>query len=161
LEKDIIREIYERLERKLLIMIALPLPVFTLIYLKVSDNNNFMVSGFWTNFLLALALFLLLLQYINHQKAVQQLRISAQSLEDKLLKYEKALMSKYWLLFLISWICSLGLFLSGNQIFSVIFALTLIAFSLGKAMPRRIINQLKLKGQDKDRIEGLSKRIEI
>jgi membrane protein insertase Oxa1/YidC/SpoIIIJ len=163
LEKDIIRQIYDRLERNLLLLMALPLPVFAVIYLKAGKDGfeQPTLAIFGANFLLAMALFLLGLQYFNFQKQISHIRQQDEPLELRMTRYEKAIMSRYWILFAITWISGLGLYLFGNQLFSVIFALALIAFSLGKAMPRRIIKQLGLKGEEKEKIEALSKRVAL
>jgi hypothetical protein len=163
LEKDIIRQIYDKLERNLLLLMALPLPVFAVIYLQAGKDGfeQPTLSIFGANFLLALALFLLGLQYFNFQRHISHIRKQDEPLELRMARYEKAIMSRYWILFAITWISGLGLYLFGNQLFSVIFALVLIAFSLGKAMPRRIVKQLGLKGEEKEKIEALSKRVAL
>lgn len=163
MEKDIIRQIYDRLERNLLLLMALPLPVFAVIYLQAGKDgfDQPTLAIFGANFLLALAIFLLGLQYFNFQRQINQIRMLDEPLEIRMAKYEKAIMARYWILFIITWISGLGLYLFENQLFSVVFALTLIAFSLGKAMPRRIVKQLRLKGEEKEKVEALSKRVAL
>jgi hypothetical protein len=64
---------------------------------------------------------------------------------------------RYFLLFLISLISSVGLLFFENAIFIVIFAVTLIFFSVGKPTPDRIGKLLKLDKEQKEQIRLASR----
>ena len=62
-----------------------------------------------------------------------------------------------WLLFLVGVLSSLGLLFSGNAGFVVVFALTLVFFSLGKPSPDRMARLMKLKKEDRELLTEISR----
>ncbi|MFT7364585.1 MAG: hypothetical protein ACI9UV_002795, partial [Algoriphagus sp.] len=75
----------------------------------------------------------------------------------KLRAYTNATKERYVLLFFISLISSVGLLFFENAIFIVIFAVTLIFFSVGKPTPDRISKMLKLDKEQKEQIRVASR----
>lgn len=67
-------------------------------------------------------------------------------------------MARFWQLFIAGFLCAFGLIVYENPGFTVAYAVTLILTSLAKPTPDRIIRLLRLKGEDREAVEGLKVR---
>ena len=76
---------------------------------------------------------------------------------DKAKCYFAATRQRFFLLFLAAILSSLGLLFSGNAGFVVIFAITLVFFSLGKPSPDRMARLMKLKKEDRELLREISR----
>ncbi|WP_332914284.1 hypothetical protein [Algoriphagus boritolerans] len=68
-----------------------------------------------------------------------------EELLEKVRIYSNATNQRFWILFLISVFASVGLLFNQNPVYTVIFAVTLIFFSLAKPSPDRMARLMKLK----------------
>lgn len=163
-EKSEIRKIYDRLERKILVLMALPIPFFAIVYLYQESGGKSwrvpQISSFWESFGLSLIGLLLAVHYFNfHQKINSAIEVS--DLVAKIKVYQSATVTRFWMLFLASFLCSLGLLLFSNAGYTILFAITLVLFSLGKPTPDRIVRLLKLKGENREEVEKLKIRHQL
>lgn len=162
MEKDPIRPIYEKLERNTLILIACSIPFFAIVYLySQSESINrspFDLPQILDFFLLGLIYGLLAVHYWNFHNAIGKTFISNQDLETKIHLYQQATMRRFWILFLSSILCSLGLLFFENNGYIIAYAVTLVLLSLGKPSPDRIVRLLKLKGEEKERVIRIKTR---
>lgn len=162
LEENKIRKIFETLERNVLILIAIPIPFFGVVYLN-SQNTTISfdlpeLSSFWDSFGLGLVFSILGIQYFYFQTAIKRILKGNLELETKLALYSQATMQRFWILFISTFICALGLLFFNNPGFTMAFAITLLFFSIGKPSPDRIVKSLKLNGEEKDKVLGMKRR---
>jgi hypothetical protein len=160
-EKDI-RKIFEKMERNVLILIAIPIPFFAVVYLN-SQNSTISfdlpeLSTFWDSFGLGLAVSILFFQYFNFQTSIKRILQGNLDLENKLALYSQATIQRFWILFVSTFISAMGLLFFDNPGFTMAFAVTLLFFSLGKPSPDRIVKSLKLKGEEKEKVLGMKRR---
>ncbi len=73
-------------------------------------------------------------------------------LKEKLIIYEKVSERKFLFLFIASAITTLGLYLCANQLFTAIYALLIVFFSIGNPTRDRIAADLKLTKEDKRKV---------
>ncbi|MEX2566275.1 MAG: hypothetical protein WD431_10060 [Cyclobacteriaceae bacterium] len=157
-----IKKTFNRMERNVLILIAIPLPVFALAYFNVTgDQVDFglpQLPWIFNYFALALVITLLFLQAYAFNKRVKSVREAAPTFKEKIAAYEKATNFRFWQLFWVGLLCAFGLFFYENPGFTVAYAVNLVFISLGKPTPYRIINALRLKGEEREMAFEINKR---
>jgi drug/metabolite transporter (DMT)-like permease len=161
LEKKKIRKIYETLERNVLILMAIPIPFFAIIFLS-SQNGTLDYDipefpAFWDYFGLGFVYALLGLHYIAFHSAINKINAGNFELEKKVKMYANATIFRFWVLFVSVFICAAGLLFFKNSGYTIAFAITLVFSSLGKPTPDRIIRLLRLKGEEKEEIGELKR----
>lgn len=160
MEASELRLLYKRTEQLILVLMAVVLPIFGMIYLYHNSGNlNWdlpEIPAIVEYILMGFGIGLLLIQFLLFRK-----RIKSSFLTDELIlklrAYTNATKERYVLLFFISLISSVGLLFFENAIFIVIFAVTLIFFSVGKPTPDRISKMLKLDKEQKEQIRLASR----
>ncbi|SHN02453.1 hypothetical protein SAMN04488057_105283 [Cyclobacterium lianum] len=157
-----LKKSFRLLETKVLVLIAIPLPVFSFAYLYTSSGNREVylpeISPVFLYLILAAILWLLFLQYNSFQKRILPAKNSAIALSDKLLLYGKAAVRRYWYLFWAGLLSALGLIVYENQIFTVTYALNLIFVSLAKPTPDRLVKALHLKNEEREMAYEINRR---
>ena len=153
---------FRLLERNVLILIAVPLPIFSFAYLYVTSGNlefdlpelpqvfNFLTLGLVTA--------ILIFQQVAFSNRVKSIRNNVKELNQKVKGYGRATFLRYWQLFWVGLLSAFGLFFYENQGFTMAYAITLLFVSLAKPTPRRIISELRLKNQEKDLVTEIQKR---
>ena len=160
MDQQEISRIYKQTERLTLILLILALPAFGMVYIYQSSGNvgwdlpalpEFLV---WV--LVGLSSLLLVVQFVLFQKKI---RLSFQRVEllEKVKIYSKATDQRFLILFLVSILTTVGLLLSKNPVFTVLFALVLVLFSLGKPSPDRMGRLMKLKKEDRELLREASR----
>lgn len=152
--------LYRKTERLTLIILMVALPIFGVVYLYDSSDNlswNLPVlPEFFNGCLIGLTVGLLIAQYgIFHKKL--KLTFDTDELLEKVKLYSAATNQRFLILFLISLMASVGLLLNQNPVYTVIFAVTLIFFSLAKPTPDRMARLMKLKKEDRELIRAASR----
>jgi hypothetical protein len=159
----IIRGLYEKLERLVLILIAIPIPFFAVVYLDAQNGLLFsdvpQIPNFLENVLFTAILVLLGLQYLSFQHQLKNILNSNLDLIGKIHRYIKATAQRFWILMFSSLLCAVGLLFFHHPLFTLLFAIGLVFFSLGKPSPDRIIRMMKLKAEEKEMIHELKRRI--
>ena len=155
-----IGHIYKRTERLTVILLILALPGFAMVYLyQNSGNINWdlpQLPQFLEWFLAGLSFMILAAQYVLfHQKI--KLTFQQEKLVDKVKSYCLATERRFLILFLASVLATVGLLLSKNPVFTVVFALALVFFSLAKPSPDRMARLMKLKKEDRELIREASR----
>jgi hypothetical protein len=160
LEGTELRRIYKGTEQLILVLMAVVLPIFGMIYLYHNSGNlNWdlpIIPSIVEQILIGFGIGLLLVQFLLFRKRIQS-SLLAEELIFKLRVYMNATRERYILLFFVSLISSIGLLFFENAIFIVIFAVTLIFFSVGKPTPDRISKLLKLDKAQKEQIRLASR----
>jgi len=160
LEVSELRKIYKSTELLILVLIAIVLPIFGMIYLYHNSGNlNWdlpEVPAIVEEGLIGFGVGLLLVQFLLFRKRIKSSFLTGE-LILKLKSYTNATKERYILLFFISLISSVGLLFFENAVFIVIFAVTLIFFSAGKPTPDRISRILKLDKEQKEQIRLASR----
>jgi len=153
---------FRLLERNVLLLIAVPLPIFSFAYLYVTSGNlefdlpelpqvfNFLTLGLVTA--------ILIFQQVAFSNRVKSIRNNVKELNQKVKGYARATFLRYWQLFWVGLLSAFGLFFYENQGFTMAYAITLLFVSLAKPTPRRIISELRLKNQEKDLVTEIQKR---
>lgn len=157
-----IKRKFHNMERNVLLLIALPLPLFSLAYLYTISNNFALELPafplFFDPIALGFAMAILVLQYVGFSARIKKIRNSNSGLELKLSSYSKAITIRYWQLFWVGLVCSAGLLIYENPGFTIAYAITLVFVSLGKPTPDRIVKLLRLKGEEKELVYTINKR---
>ena len=147
----------------MLIQIAIPLPFFAISYLYTKngtiDYGGFNLASFWNSFAFISVIALLIFQFVHFTSATKKIAIGGHELDKKFALYAEAVAFRFWILFLIGFISAGGLYFLNNPNFTIAFAVTLMFISLGKPSPDRIASSLKLKGEEKDLVMDLKRRI--
>lgn len=155
-----IRKIYKNLEQLVLILMLIALPLFGMVYLyynsgnldwelpKIPDFVNGLLAGGGTA--------LLIIQYFLFHKKLK-VSFHYEELLKKVKVYSNATKERFFLLFISSLLATAGLLFYGNPYFVILFAVTLIFFSLAKPTPDRIGRLMKLKKEDRDVILAASR----
>jgi hypothetical protein len=160
MENDTLRALYHRAEQLTLVILIVCLPLFGGVYLfhnSGSINKDLpQLPVFSQGILLGLGFLVLGLHYVLfHQKIKQSFTMD--NLMDKAKCYFAATRQRFFLLFLAAILSSLGLLFSGNAGFVVVFAVTLVFFSLGKPSPDRMARLMKLKKEDRELLREISR----
>ncbi len=160
METQELRKIYHRTERLTLIILLIALPAFGMVYLYHNSGSISkdlpQLSGFFNGFLMNFSVTLLVGQYwafhVNLKKSFAQTELL-----DKVKIYTKATSQRFLFLFLVSICSTIGLLFSGNPLFIIIFALTLVFFSLAKPSPDRMTRLMKLKKEDREILREIAR----
>ena len=153
MENPAIKIIYRKLEQLSLLILLVAIPPFGVVYLYHNSGNlNWDLPSLpdWVNgMLVGVNVGLLVGQYlIFHQK----LKIAAPEypLLEKVKIYAQATSQRFWILFLVSQLSTLGLLLDQGAVHVLLFAICLVFFSLAKPSVDRISRLMKLKKEDRE-----------
>lgn len=160
MENDALRSSYHRTEQLTLVILIVCLPLFGGVYLfhnSGSINKDLpQLPVFAQVALLGLGFLVLGLHYVLFHQKIKQ-TFALESLGGKVNKYLSATRQRFFFLFFVAVLSSLGLLFSGNAGFVVVFALTLVFFSLGKPSPDRMARLMKLKKEDRELLKEISR----
>ncbi|WP_157963267.1 hypothetical protein [Algoriphagus litoralis] len=160
MDNEEIGRIYRKTERLTLLILMVSLPLFGMVYLyDTSGNLSWDLPsppGFVNGFLIGFSSMLLIGQYVIFHKKLK-LTFAVDELVDKVRIYSQATDQRFWILFLTSILATLGLLFYHNPVYTVIFAVTLVFFSLAKPSPDRMARLMKLKKEDRELIREASR----
>lgn len=155
-----LRATYRRTEQLTLLLLLIALPLFGVIYLYEQSGtlggNLPQLSFLGQVMVLGSGGGLLLVHYLLFHRQIKQ-ALQQTDLSEKITTYLSATKIRFFLLMGVSVASSLGLLFSSNPGFVVLFALTLVFFSLGKPSPDRMMRLLKLKKQDRELLIVISR----
>lgn len=160
-----LKKTYRVLERNVLLLIVVPLPFFSFAYLYTTGQSKSLSipeqPDLLNYLLLVLVVVGLIIQFIRFNTGLKTTRTSTLDFEQKFLIYVRLTMERYWLLLGVGISCAVGLLLSENPGFTLAYAVCLIAVSLGKPTPERIISGLRLKKEEKEKVYEISRREDL
>ncbi|WP_026967805.1 hypothetical protein [Algoriphagus terrigena] len=160
MELQEIRTIYRDTERLTVLLLILALPAFAMVYLYQSsgkiDWGLPQVPEFLEWALAGFSAMILVAHYVIFQGKIK-LALDQPELLEKVKTYCQATKQRFWILFLVSLLATLGLLLTQNPIFTLTFAVTMVFFSLGKPSPDRMARLMKLKKEDRELIREASR----
>lgn len=160
MELQEIRTHYQKTERLTVLILILALPVFGMIYLYQESGNVRWdlpkLHGVLEWFLAGFSAVLLVAQYVIFHKKLN-LGFKQTELLEKVKIYTQATSQRFLILFLASILASVGLLLNQNPVFTLLFAVTLVFFSLGKPSPDRMARLMKLKKEDRELVREASR----
>ncbi len=158
-----IKNIYDLLDRKILILIAIPLPCFAFAYLYTQSGTLSFdlprLPPFWDFFTLGLVVSILVIQLFNFNATLKKIIRNDPELIKKIRIYAQATSIRYWGYFVCGLICAGGLLVFQNPGFTLMYAITLVLLSFSKPTPDRIVYLLKLKGDEREKVLELKKRL--
>jgi hypothetical protein len=156
-----LRDKYRSMERSVLALILLPLPVFAFVYLNLTKPMRTIhvpeLPAFLESFLLSLTLALLLFQHINFQRRIKPLQVEGADLDRKITGYLKASTVRYAILALVGLTAAAGLFFFANVGFTIAYAVVLVLVSVYKPSPIRMIRLLRLRGEEKEFVREINR----
>lgn len=160
MENQEIGKIYKQTERLTVILLILALPAFGMVYVSQTSGsvtwNLPQLPQFLEWLLAGFSFMILAAQYVLfHQKI--KLTFGQGELVQKVKTYCAATESRFLYLFLVSILATVGLLFSQNPVFTLIFALALVFFSLAKPSPDRMARLMKLKKEDRELIREASR----
>lgn len=136
------------------------LPVFGVIYLFYESGKSLMdvpeISELLVWLLSSICGVGLIFQYLRFSKKIK-LTFEKSKLVEKVKIYCQATNDRNLTLFGVSLITSIGLLLSHNPVFTLLFAIVLVFFSLAKPTPDRMARLMKLKKEDRELIREASR----
>jgi hypothetical protein len=160
LDHEEIGIIYRKTERLTLLLLMVALPLFGMVYLYDSSPNLSWdlprLPGFIGGFLIGFSIGCLIWQYVVFHKKLKS-TFGTPELLEKVRIYSEATNQRFWFLFLVSILATVGLLFSQNPVYTVIFAVTLVFFSLAKPSPDRMARLMKLKKEDRELIREASR----
>ncbi|GEM_PF-1961817 len=136
--------------------IGIPLLFFLWLFLELMHNDMQPVVNEMSEYIVIIATIisvgLLVWMALKIFKSGLSLASEEKLLKEKLIIYEKVSERKFLLLFIASAITTCGLFLCANEIFGIIFAVLIVLFSIGNPTRDRISSDLRLNGEDKNKV---------
>lgn len=160
METQELRKIYHQTERLTLIILIISLPLFGGVYLYHNSGNVTKnlpeLPELFNGFLLTVCPIILLGQDLLFRKKIK-LTFNEAELIEKVKIYCAATTHRYLFLSLVSLGSTIGLLLSGNPFYIVIFALALVFFSLAKPSPDRMARLMKLKKEDRELLREIAR----
>ncbi|MDF2157207.1 hypothetical protein [Algoriphagus sp. CAU 1675] len=160
LELEELRKLYRGMELLVLILMIVALPLFGGVYLYYNSGNlNWDLPALpemFNGLLAGASMGLLIAQYLGFHRDLKK-TFQEEELSRKFRIYVKATKSRFWMLFGSSIITTLGLLFFQNPVHVVLFAVTLVFFSLGKPTPDRMKRLMKLSKEQGDLVRAASR----
>lgn len=142
------------MERKVLILIILPLSFFAFVYLHTTQPVRTIklpvLPEFLEMFLLSLNLALIVFQQLNFQRNIRFLKEQGLVFENKISGYIKAITVRYFILALVGVISAVGLLFYSNVGFTIGYSIVLVLVSVFKPSPVRIIRLFQFNKEEKE-----------
>ncbi|NVJ46101.1 MAG: hypothetical protein HWE07_03205 [Cytophagia bacterium] len=162
MELDIakLKKHYRRQEVTLLVLMLVALPLFGIVYLYYNSGNLHWdlpeIPDFFKGLINGLGFGLLIGQYFIFRDDLKKSR-SLESFEEKIICFLDASRKRFFILFLISLLSTLGLLFFKSAWFVILFALTLVFFSLAKVSPDRTKRLLRLSKEEGEILRAISR----
>lgn len=160
MELQEIRTTYQKTERLTVLLLILALPPFGMVYIyQNSGNVNWdlpRLPEFIEWFLAGITSLILVVQYVIFHRKINS-GFQKTELVEKAKIYSQATSQRFLILFGVSILTTVGLLLSKNPVFTVIFAVALVFFSLAKPSPDRMARLMKLKKEDRELVREASR----
>lgn len=99
---------------------------------------------------------MLVIQYVVFHKKIKT-GFQQTVLVEKVKIYTQATGQRFLILFAVSVLATVGLLLNENPLFTLIFAVTMVFFSLAKPSPDRMARLMKLKKEDRELVREASR----
>ncbi|WP_209330411.1 hypothetical protein [Lunatimonas salinarum] len=159
---NLLKNEFRVLERNVLILTAVPLPLFSFAYLYTTGGSMSLdlpeLPVFLSRGMLVVAIGLLILQTLTFNRQVRKVRVQETPIQSRIKAYAAASIARFWMLFAVGILSSIGLLLSEKPGFTIAYAVCLLFVSLGKPTPDRIAKALKLKGEEKEQVYDIRRR---
>lgn len=153
---------FRLLERNVLILTAVPLPLFSFAYLYTTGGSISLdlpeLPVLLSSCMLGVAIGLLILQAVSFNRQVRRIRGEEMPIHAKLKAYAAASIRRFWMLFAVGLLSAAGLLFSERPGFTIAYAVCLLFVSLGKPTPDRIAKGLRLKGEEKEQVYDINRR---
>lgn len=144
----------QKLQTFAYICLGFPLLFFIYVYLESSVdqliplvNPDYNLIIFIPSFILAL---LLILYGRKQYSSLKNEAIDKPSLKQKLLHYQKANNVRFLFYGMSTLLITIGFFLTNYQAFAALFGIMLVLFSINNPNQKKIITELKLKGDERE-----------
>ena len=149
-------EYFHTLHLVFYLMVSVPLILFCVIYLHYMDegglNSNFFLDGLHAFFTLGVVL-ASVVAYRAYRRRFRQFEATA-PFRQRLRFFHRAAWLKYLWLGLANLLPVVGLYLTGEQYFVGLYAVTLILFSLNRPTLKRVTTDLRLSSAERERLAG-------
>lgn len=151
---------YRSQEVTLLVLMILALPLFGVVYLYYNSGNLHWnlpeIPDFFKGLLAGLGYGLFMGQYFIFRDTLKKAR-QEEDFEEKIIFFLDASKKRFFYLFGISLISTVGLLFYQTAWFIILFALTLVFFSLAKVSPERTKRLLRLSKEEGEILRLISR----
>lgn len=150
------REYLRALINRAYLSISLPFVLFGWLYLEsTADNlypqipeNMILLTSFLVFFLMFI---LVIIGYIQSSRLLRLAQTKAY-LNEKILLHQEAITRKFIYFSIAALVISIGLYITANELISVLFAGMIIIFSINNPTLRSIVRDLQLRNEEKDTV---------
>ena len=153
MENQEIRKIYQKIEQLSLVVLLIAIPPFGVVYLYHNSGNlNWNLPELpelANGLLVGVNVGLLIGQYLIFHNKLKSSSIEL-SLLGKVKIYAEATTNRFWMLFVVAILSTVGLLLDQGAVHILVFAVCLVFFSLAKPSVDRISRLMKLKKEDRE-----------
>ena len=136
------------------ILIALPLVGFCYAYLQYEAQGGLLPTEQFSIVHIAIILGTVLslaFAFWWYRRSMQQVD-NEWPFQQKLQFFYHRIREKYALFMVANSLAALGLYLTGEQLFAAVYTIALIAFSIHRPTPRRVVNDLQLSKSEQNRL---------
>lgn len=151
-----IREFLDKINTIYYAIVALPLVLFLLVYLRMMGDGGHRPVLNNNNVVLLIQIFIgliflagIFLAYFIYRKNTAEARLTG-VLRKKLERYYASLLIKNSILAGVSLFLVLAMFLTGNNFFVIMYLVTLVIISLNRPSPFSMIKDLKLNKEEQE-----------
>jgi hypothetical protein len=150
------REFLRVLINRAYLSFGIPLLLFGWLYLESTAHNlKPLVPADWINtvswMILVVMVFFVAMGYQKSLSMIKRARTEP-TLIEKLSAYRNALTLRFIYFSVAAFFVGLGLYLTANELISVLFAGVIVVFSINNPTLQGIAKDLRLKGEEKDTI---------
>ena len=153
MENQEIKKIYRKLEQLSLITLLIAIPPFGVVYLYHNSGNlDWDLPGLpdlLNGLLVGVNIGLLIGQYVVFHNKLKS-DSNELSLLGKVKIYASATTVRFWMLFVVAILSTIGLLLDQGAVHILVFAVCLVFFSLAKPSVDRVSRLMKLKKEDRE-----------
>jgi hypothetical protein len=143
-------EYFNTLTMVFYLMVGIPLLFFVILYLQYQEAGGLQVTDNWELIphvlIPAATVASIVMAYRLYKNTLTQR--SPKAFREKLRTFHEVSIYKYGLLDLANFLPVLGMYLTGEQIFAGLYAVTLVVFSLNRPTHSRISKDMDLSQQE-------------
>lgn len=143
-------EYFNTLTMVFYLMVGMPLLFFVILYLQFQEEGGLKVTENWQFIphvlIPAATIASIVMAYRLYKNQI--IEREPKTFKAKLRTFHEASLYKYGLLDLSNFLPVIGMYLTGEQIFSGLYAIALVVFSLNRPTARRISKDVELTKQE-------------
>lgn len=148
-----IRKYFDRINLIFYFIVSIPLLLFAIVYLNYEEagglrNTTTESFNILTHVLIPLLAIASMVGSWLYYKKELKAKVSSSGLSEKLNLFYSTLINRYLILMAGTLLAVLGLYVTGEQLFAALYTVMLVASSLIRPTPARLIRDFKLSKED-------------